>query len=108
MDAAWKFRNAYNEARKIKDAQDEFCRHAKAGRWKLLEEDATGHGRRSGKKKLPLFPEDLQWESLVDVLRGRVKVCFAGCFLLVCLALSSCLCIVMRSVSTLSNCLSFE
>ncbi|KAF8525610.1 hypothetical protein BU17DRAFT_41726 [Hysterangium stoloniferum] len=58
MDSAWKFREAYNEARKIKDAQDEFCAVAEAGKWKRL-----------GK-----WPEDLQWESLVDVLRGRVKL----------------------------------
>lgn len=100
MDAAWNFRNAYNEARKIKDAQDEFCRHAEAGRWKYLE-DAVGHGRRGDKKKLPPFPEDLQWESLVDVLRGRVKVCSPVVFFcIMCLELSSCLCIVMRSVSS--------
>ncbi|KAF8958055.1 hypothetical protein BDZ97DRAFT_1950338 [Flammula alnicola] len=46
MDGQWNFRHAYDEARKIRDAQNAFC--AK-------------------------FPEDLQWESLVDVLRGRVK-----------------------------------
>ena len=26
---------------------------------------------------LGAFPESLQWEALVDVLRGRVKVCHA-------------------------------
>ncbi|KAF8525608.1 hypothetical protein BU17DRAFT_41693, partial [Hysterangium stoloniferum] len=49
---------AYNEAGKIKDAQDEFCAIAEAGKW----------------KKLRKWPEDLQWESLVDVLRGKVKL----------------------------------
>ena len=24
------------------------------------------------------YPEDLQWEALVDVLRGRVKVCWVS------------------------------
>ncbi|KAJ7882918.1 hypothetical protein B0H13DRAFT_2344380 [Mycena leptocephala] len=43
MDSAWAFRAAYDEARKIRDAQDVFCAHA-------------------------------EWESLVDVLRGRVKL----------------------------------
>ena len=49
---------SYNTARKIKNQQDEYCSQALAGKWKNL-----------GK-----FPEDLQWEALVDVLRGRVKV----------------------------------
>lgn len=34
--------------------------NALAGRWDVLDNTP--------------FPEDLQWESLVDVLRGRVKV----------------------------------
>ena len=59
MDSGWNFRNAYNEAKKIKVAQDEFCMKAEKGEWHEL-----------GK-----FPESLQWEALVDVLRGRVKVC---------------------------------
>ncbi|KAJ7861358.1 hypothetical protein B0H14DRAFT_2741976 [Mycena olivaceomarginata] len=58
MDAAWGFRQAYNEARKIRDAQDAFCAAAHAGTW---------DGRSA-------FPESLQWEALVDVLRGRVKL----------------------------------
>jgi hypothetical protein len=58
MDAAWNFRNAYNEARKIRDAQDAFCASARAGTW-----DGSS-----------AFPESLQWEALVDVLCGRVKV----------------------------------
>jgi hypothetical protein len=58
MDDARAFRAAYDEARKIRDTQDVFCAHAEAGLW-------------DGKAA---FPESLQWESLVDVLRGRVKV----------------------------------
>ncbi|KAJ7195756.1 hypothetical protein GGX14DRAFT_474307, partial [Mycena pura] len=58
MDAAWNFRHAYDEARKIRDAQDAFCAAADAGLW---------DGRSA-------FPENLQWEALVDVLRGRVKL----------------------------------
>lgn len=49
---------SYDKARQIKTAQDAFCANAQAGKW-----DATGE-----------FPEDYQWEALVDVLRGRVKV----------------------------------
>jgi hypothetical protein len=58
MDSAWAFRAAYDEAPKISDAQDVFCAQAEADPW-------------NGKAA---FPESLQWESLVDVLRGRVKV----------------------------------
>ena len=61
MDGQWNFRNAYNEARKVKDDQDTFCQKVEAEDWEsLCDEDK--------------FPESLQWESLVDVLRGRVKV----------------------------------
>lgn len=49
---------SYNTASKIKESQDEYCSKAIAGQWDDLGE----------------FPEDLQWEALVDVLRGRVKV----------------------------------
>lgn len=57
MDSAWEFRKAYDEGRKLKEAQDRFCDKAGAGLWDDLGE----------------FPEDLQWEALADVLRGRVK-----------------------------------
>ncbi|KAI0074162.1 carbohydrate esterase family 9 protein [Panus rudis PR-1116 ss-1] len=58
MDTTWAFRQGYNKAREIKNAQDAFCAKAEAGKWSGLGE----------------FPEDYQWEALVDVLRGRVKV----------------------------------
>ncbi len=58
MDTQWAFRQAYDAARKIKERQDVYCAEARKGRWHKLGE----------------FPESLQWESLVDVLRGRVKV----------------------------------
>ena len=60
MDAIWAFRQAYNEARKVKQLQDDFCGKAEAGLW----DEIAGQS----------FPENLQWEMLVDVLRGRVKV----------------------------------
>ena len=60
MDSIWSFRSAYDEARKIKNAQDDYCRSAEAGEWDSL-------GGRD-------FPDSFQWEILVDVLRGRVKV----------------------------------
>ncbi|TFK75753.1 composite domain of metallo-dependent hydrolase [Pluteus cervinus] len=58
MDHAWSFRAAYESARSIKEAQDDYCLKAQAGLWESL----------GG------FPKNLQWESLVDVLRGRVKI----------------------------------
>jgi hypothetical protein len=58
MDTQWAFRQAYYEARKIKESQDAYCAGARKGHWNKLGE----------------FPESLQWEALVDVLRGRVKV----------------------------------
>jgi uncharacterized cupin superfamily protein len=60
MDSAWSFRAAYHKARQIKFAQDSFCQKAEAGLWESIDGD---------------FPEDLKWEMLVDVLRGKVKVC---------------------------------
>ncbi|KAJ7255303.1 carbohydrate esterase family 9 protein [Mycena rebaudengoi] len=65
MDTQWAFRQGYNTARLIKEKQDAYCAKAVAGQWKDLGD----------------FPEDLQWEALVDVLRGRVKVhnhCYEG------------------------------
>ncbi|TFY76655.1 hypothetical protein EWM64_g7357 [Hericium alpestre] len=59
MDTAWSFRSAYNEARKIKLAQDAYCEKAEIGLWESLDGP---------------FPESFQWEALVDVLRGRVKI----------------------------------
>ncbi|PVF97469.1 hypothetical protein CPB86DRAFT_423305 [Serendipita vermifera] len=59
MDTQWSFRKAYNEARKIKKKQDDFCAKVEAGLWNDVPDE---------------FPESLQWEALVDVLRGRVKV----------------------------------
>lgn len=68
MDAQWNFRKAYNEAKRVKDDQDAFCHKVEAEEWdSLCDEDE--------------FPENLQWESLVDVLRGRVKVS-AGLYIL--------------------------
>ncbi|KAF5309156.1 hypothetical protein D9619_012722 [Psilocybe cf. subviscida] len=58
MDTIWSFRNAYETARLAKKKQDDFCDKALKGEWEGLGD----------------FPEDLQWEALVDVLRGRVKV----------------------------------
>lgn len=59
MDNIWALRAAYSEAVKIIEAQDAFCAKAEDGLWNLI--DAP-------------FPQDIKWESLVDVIRGRVKV----------------------------------
>lgn len=52
---------SYDTARQLKEKQDAFCHKAHHGDWDSLQSQS--------------FPEDLQWEALVDVLRGRVKVC---------------------------------
>ncbi|KAH7913892.1 carbohydrate esterase family 9 protein [Hygrophoropsis aurantiaca] len=58
MDTMWAFREAYNKARQIKEAQDNFCARVSDGYYQDLDK----------------FPDNLQWEALVDVLRGKVKV----------------------------------
>ncbi|THH28414.1 hypothetical protein EUX98_g5775 [Antrodiella citrinella] len=60
MDTMWAFRSAYETARKIKRSQDDFCMKAEAGLWNELQDQS--------------YPESLQWEMLVDVLRGRVRI----------------------------------
>jgi hypothetical protein len=57
MDTIWRVRQAYDKARQIKQAQDDYCAAA-------LDGDIS---------EKP-FPEELQWESLVAILRGQVKV----------------------------------
>lgn len=52
---------SYETARKIKVEQDAYCSKALAGEWSAIKGQS--------------FPENLQWESLVEILRGRVKVC---------------------------------
>ncbi|KAJ7086089.1 carbohydrate esterase family 9 protein [Mycena belliarum] len=58
LDIVYAFREAYDTARKIKEKQDDYCSKTLANDWEGLGD----------------FPENLQWEALVDVLRGRVKV----------------------------------
>ncbi|KAG6900265.1 hypothetical protein C0993_000718 [Termitomyces sp. T159_Od127] len=58
MDVSWEFRQAYKKAFDLMVKQDQYCSQALAGKWKGLGD----------------FPQDLQWEALVDVIRGRVKV----------------------------------
>ncbi|KAH8915276.1 hypothetical protein BT69DRAFT_1356805 [Atractiella rhizophila] len=61
LDLAWNFRSAFEKARLIKESQDEYCSKAYA----------AAESKEVLKEK---FPEDLQWEALVDLLRGRVKL----------------------------------
>ncbi|KAF7312052.1 Carbohydrate esterase family 9 protein [Mycena indigotica] len=58
MDTIWAFREAYNTAKQIQKKQDAYCSRVMSNDWEGLGE----------------YPESLQWESLVDVLRGKVKV----------------------------------
>lgn len=59
MDIMWAYRQAYQRASDIKTAQDAYCAKAEAGLWNTIVDS---------------FPEAYQYEALVDVLRGRVKV----------------------------------
>ncbi|KAH9999801.1 hypothetical protein BJV77DRAFT_1058149 [Russula vinacea] len=59
MDIMWTYRQAYQKASQIKSAQDAYCAKAEAGLWNSIVDS---------------FPEGDQYEALVDVLRGRVKV----------------------------------
>ena len=59
MDIMWAYRQAYQQANQIKAAQDVYCGKAEAGLWDSIVDS---------------FPESDQYETLVDVLRGRVKV----------------------------------
>ena len=59
MDTMWAYRQAYEKASQIKASQDAYCAKAEAGLWSTIDSD---------------FPESSQYEALVDVLRGRVKV----------------------------------
>ncbi|KAF9462479.1 carbohydrate esterase family 9 protein [Collybia nuda] len=58
MDTIWAFRQGYDTARTIKQSQDAYCAKALSGQW----------------NNLGPYPESLQWEALIDVLRGRVKI----------------------------------
>ena len=58
MDNIWAFRDIYDKAREIKERQDAYCEKIESGHWFGLGD----------------FPEELRYEALVDVLRGRVKV----------------------------------
>ncbi|KAJ7056657.1 carbohydrate esterase family 9 protein [Mycena amicta] len=58
MDTVWAFREAYNTAKQIQKQQDDYCSRVMSNDW-----DGLGD-----------FPDNLQWEALVDVVRGRVKV----------------------------------
>ncbi|PIL36090.1 hypothetical protein GSI_01750 [Ganoderma sinense ZZ0214-1] len=60
MDSVWLTRQAYDSARTIKVAQDDYCEKALSGDW--------------GSLRTQKFPESLQWQSLIDVLRGKIKV----------------------------------
>ncbi|KAG6834546.1 hypothetical protein H0H93_009038 [Arthromyces matolae] len=69
MDSAWNFRQAYETARKIKVSQDAFCARVE----KIRHGSWWSESIHKKIAALGAFPQDLQWEALVDVLRGRVK-----------------------------------
>ncbi|KAG6332265.1 hypothetical protein ID866_6822 [Astraeus odoratus] len=59
MDTVWSYRAIYQKGRELKEKQDSYCA-------KVLEGGAI--------EDLGPFPDDLQYEALVDTLRGKVKV----------------------------------
>ena len=61
MDNMWALRAAFAMARGFRDAQDAFCARVEAGLWDEVAAQS--------------YPEDYRWEALVDVLRGKAKVC---------------------------------
>lgn len=61
----------------MKSLQDDYCFNTFQGNWKNVPQ---------------VFPEELQWEALVGVLRGQVKVskfCLAGVYSKVCLEVNA-------------------
>ena len=54
------YMSRYSQSAAILRAQDDYCEKALSGKW----DDIAGQK----------FPEDLKWEALVDVLRGKTKV----------------------------------
>ena len=61
MDLSNNFRAAFNSAKDLKLKQDDFC-----------AEVMRAHA--NGDVVEERFPDDLEWEALTDVLRGKVKV----------------------------------
>ncbi|GAA6033304.1 hypothetical protein JCM8097_006683 [Rhodosporidiobolus ruineniae] len=67
LDLAWNFRSNFDKARTLKNKQDAFCSRA-------LQARRLGRVLAAGDGQVESFPDDLQLEALVDVLRGKVKV----------------------------------
>ncbi|GAA5909922.1 hypothetical protein JCM8208_000990 [Rhodotorula glutinis] len=67
LDLAWNWRSNLDKARTLKRQQDKFCRRA-------LGASLSGRALVDDKGEAESFPDDLQLEALVDVLRGKVKV----------------------------------
>lgn len=68
FDEAWDFRRTFNAARALKNKQDAFCDSARSF--------ASLHGSGSSPSTLAdaEFPDDLELEALVALLRGKVKL----------------------------------
>ncbi|KAK4046878.1 hypothetical protein OIV83_005774 [Microbotryomycetes sp. JL201] len=64
LDLSWNFRSAFEQARTLKQNQDTFCH-------KVRRAHSRGQVLPSTERE---FPDELKWEALVDVLRGKVKV----------------------------------
>lgn len=68
FDEAWDFRRTFSAARDLKNKQDAFCDSAKSF--------ASLHGPNSSPSTLAdaEFPDDLELEAVVALLRGKVKL----------------------------------
>lgn len=71
MDEAWDWRSAFKRASTLRQKQDDWCARASNFAQTHPDQAPSDDG----------FPEELELEALVDVLRGKVKVnthCYTG------------------------------
>ena len=82
MDEAWGFRQIFERARSLKQKQDQFCDRATEFMSPKGDVTATRHIKNAPRDASDrIFPDDLELEALVAVLRGQVKVnthCYTG------------------------------
>ena len=75
LGEAWLFRKSFESARNLLEQQDDWCEAGLVAQNRYGSDNAHlfVHGR---------FPERLEWESLVALLRGSVKLnvhCYEVC-----------------------------
>lgn len=124
MDLSWNFRSSFDKARVIKENQDEWCEKAigsfpsssssrSISSWNWWGRSGAKEPKDGGlalREALGKFPEELEWEMLVDVLRGKVKVnthcyevrfsAYSGKFAMSQQMLTKCWCVVLVNRSS--------